>query len=74
MEANMYQQMIRETLAKQGRIGTEPRHVEAFMRGEFSTLDHLGGAAWTRAVREAAECVDACEPGMAEQIAASYGL
>lgn len=29
----MYEQMIREALAKQGAIGRyEPRHVEAFMR------------------------------------------
>ena len=70
----MYQQMIRETLARTGRIGVEPRHVEAFMRGESGTLDHLGGATWNRAVKEAVACVDAAGPEMAEAIAQSYGL
>jgi len=69
----MYAQMIRETLAKQGRIGMDPRHVEAYMRSEYSTLDHLGGAIWNRAVKEAAECVDA-DPILAEQAARSHGL
>jgi len=70
----MYQQMIRETLARLGRIGTDPRHVEGWMRLEFGTLDHLGGAAWNRAVSEAVDCVDAAEPGINDRLAASYGL
>ena len=70
----MYQQMIRETLARLGRIGTDARHVEGWMRCESGTLDHLGGATWNRAVREAVECVDAAEPGVSDRLAASYGL
>ena len=68
----MYNQLIREALAKQGRIGVEPRHVEAFMRLEFGTLD--GVCNWDRAVREAADGVVAAGPGLSEELALSYGL
>lgn len=69
----MYTNLIRETLAKQGRIGMNPAHVEAWMRAEYGTLDHLGGARWNRAVREAAECVDASTAADNDALAASYG-
>lgn len=70
----MYQQMIRETLANQGRIGVKPHQVEAWMRLEFGTLDALGGAAWNRAVREAVDCIDGCPESQSERLAQSYGL
>jgi len=70
----MYQQMIRETLAKQGRIGVKPHQVEAWMRLEFGTLDALGGAAWNRAVREATDCIDAAGDEQSERLAKSYGI
>lgn len=69
-----YTEPIRETLARQGRIGTDPWYVEAWMRLEFSTLDHLGGPTWERAVREAAECVDAATEEQSRDLAESYGL
>ena len=69
----MYVNLIRETLARQGRIGVNPYHVEAWMRLEYGTLDHLGGAGWNRAVREAAECVAASTPAESESLAKSYG-
>lgn len=70
----MYQQMIRETLAKSGRVGAaDPRHVEAYMRLEYKTLDALGGAAWRRAVDEALACVVA-DVALAERLAQSEGL
>ena len=37
----MYQQTIREMAALLGRIGVNPRHVEAWMRVEHSTLDWM---------------------------------
>jgi hypothetical protein len=74
MSRPYYQQQIAETLARTGRLNAaDPRHVEAYMRLEFSTLDHLGGAAWTRAVSEALDCVEA-DPAMAERLAQSEGL
>lgn len=69
----MYQRMIRETLAKQGRIGVKPYLVEAWMRLEHGTLDALGGAAWNREVREASDCVLA-DPAASERLAKSQGI
>ena len=54
----MYRDLIRETLARQGRIGTDPYWVEAWMRVEHGTLDHLGGTDWDDEVRLAVACVD----------------
>lgn len=70
----MYRNMIRETLAKMGRIGTNPRHVEGWMILEFGTLDRLGGPAWKRAVSEAVDCVMAATPEQNERLADSYGV
>ena len=83
----MYQQMIAQTLvslaeqeARRGQVGrggflqVEPRHVEAWMRLEYGTLDHLGGDRWTRAVREAAEDAMAAPAQMNEELARSEGL
>jgi|PersoiStandDraft_1058852.scaffolds.fasta_scaffold07149_4 hypothetical protein len=69
-----YQTMVRETLRKIGRRGIDPRHVEAFMRNEYGTLDHLGGLIWYRAVAEAADCVEAGGAVFAEQLADAIGL
>jgi len=70
----MYERLIREALAKMGRIATNPAHVEAWMRLEYGTLDHLGGSRWTRAVKEAADCVDASSTHDNDRLAESYGL
>ena len=70
----MYAQMIREELARIGRVGVDPRHVEAFMRLAWGTLDGFGSlAGFRRAVREALTAMDA-EPEISEQLARSYGL
>lgn len=71
---SIYRDLIRETLARLGRLGMDPRHVEAWMRLEYKTLDALGGPRWNRAVREAAECVEAAPRGESESLALSYGL
>ena len=41
MEVSMYEQMIREAMARLGRIGEQdPAIVEAWMRLEHGTLSH----------------------------------
>lgn len=71
----MYQAMIREAVARMGRIGADPRHIEAWMRLEHGTLDGLGGVAgFVAAVKAALACVDAAEAGLSERLAQSYGL
>jgi len=70
----VYAPLIRETLARQGRIGTNPYHVEAWMRLVYGTLDALGGAEWQRAVREAVQCLDAVTTQENGALADTYGL
>ena len=70
----MYADFIRETLAKQGHIGRyDPRHVEAYMRLEHSTLDGLSKSQFASEVAMAVECINA-EPSQAEALAQSFGL
>jgi hypothetical protein len=70
----MYQQMIRETVAKQGRIGVNPRHVEAWMRLEHSCLDGLGKAQFDAQVAVAISCIDAATTKESESLAESFAL
>ena len=51
----------------------DPRHVEAFMRVQLSTLDHLSPEAFRDEALTAAECVRA-DPGLADRLAETYGL
>ena len=67
----MYQQMIREELARQGRIGTSPRWVEAWMRLELGTLDWIDKARLRREVAVSVECIDACTTEENERLATS---
>ena len=69
----MYTQMIREVLAKMGRIGTNPHHVEAWMRLERGTLDALSPAQFRHEVSMAVACCDASTPAENEALAESYG-
>jgi len=51
----------------------DPTEVEAYMRLEFGTLDHLPRDQFRREARLAARCVDA-DPRQAKALVASYGL
>ena len=53
---------------------TDPRHVEAYMRIEHGTLDHLSPAQFARDVAIAVACVVAEGTDDAEALAESYGL
>ena len=70
-----YQQMIRETMAAQGRIAAaDPRHVEGWMRLEHGCLDGLSPAQFTQEVKIALECIAAGPLSDSESLATSYGL
>jgi hypothetical protein len=69
-----YPNLIRECLAQAGRIGTDPRHVEAWMRLEHGTLDALSRKEFAREVEIAAQCVEAAGAADSEALAASLGL
>jgi hypothetical protein len=68
------QQSIREHLARAGRIGMDPRHVEAWMRIEHATLDALSPAAFHAEALAAADCTTDAGPTTSEALAASLGL
>jgi len=52
----------------------DPRHVEAYMRSEYGTLDALSPGHFDAEVRTAVLCINAGGTAMAEQLAQSYGL
>jgi hypothetical protein len=52
----------------------DPRHIEAFMRSEHSTLDGLSPSRFRSEVRMAAACIDEGGVELAEKIARSFGL
>ena len=70
----MYQQMIREHAARIGRIGIDPRHVEAWMRVEHPTLDGLGPRQFDAEVAAAIACIDTAGHDASEALAESFGL
>jgi len=64
-----YADTIREIAKKQGRPNINPRWVEAYMRLEHSTLNHLSPDEFARQVRIAIACVDVVGPERAEALA-----
>lgn len=52
----------------------DPRHIEAYMRSEHSTLDHLSPQAFRSEVRMAVACIREGGAEMAERVALSFGL
>lgn len=70
----MYQQTTREIAASIGRIGVNPRHVEAWMRVGHSTLDGLSPAQFRGEVEIAIACIDESGTERCEALARSFGL
>lgn len=54
--------------------GYDPRHIEAYIRLEYSTLSHLSRATLRREVAIAKACIDEGGKEEAEQCARSFGL
>lgn len=52
----------------------DPRHIEAYVRLQYSTLDHLDRATLALEAEIAAECVTVGGIEAAERLAQSYGL
>lgn len=67
------QQLIRETLAKSGMIGVDPRHTEAWMIDWHGELDALTPADWHDAVVDAG-AMSRGNPEMSEALADCCGL
>jgi len=70
-----YQQAIREDLASLGLVGRHsPAVIEAWMRLEHGTLDHLSKVNFRREVAIASACADASRAEENRALVASYGL
>lgn len=69
-----YHSMITDHLAKARRADVDPRHVEAWMRVEHTTLDGLSFAAFHAETIVAADATAEAGPDASEALAASFGL
>lgn len=70
-----YRGLIRETMARAGRVGAaDPRHIEAWMLIEHSTLDGLSREQFAAEVEVALQCVASSTESENESLAVSYGL
>ena len=70
MPQSLYQQRITEIVGP----NYDPRHVEAFMRVQYGTLDHLPRDLFDEDARFCAVCIDEIGTAEAEKVARSYGL
>ena len=52
----------------------DPRHIEAFMRLQYSTLDHLDAETFAYEVDLAVACIQEAGVEAAERAARSFGL
>lgn len=67
--ATPYEHKIRELAPSH-----DPRHVEAFMRSEHGTLDHLTPSRFRTEVGAAIACIREGGADFAEKLARSYGF
>lgn len=68
-----YQELIQQILDALG-LTADPRHVEAYMRLEYGTLDHLSRADFRREAKVCVQCIREGGTDAAESLAASYAL
>ena len=68
-----YFDTIRTEIARQGYIGVDPRHVEAFMRVEHPTLDGLSKTQFAAEVNVGIQCARE-DAANAERVAQSFGF
>jgi hypothetical protein len=68
-----YQEWIAAALLRRGVVGLNPRHVEAYLRLKFGTLDALSDADLERELDEIIPTVRA-DRNAAEALAQSLGL
>jgi hypothetical protein len=69
-----YRDSIAQEIARKGHIGIDPRHVEAYMRLEHSTLDGLSAIQFKKEVLIGIDCTIADGIINAERLAKSFGL
>lgn len=69
----MYRKIIREILDQNGWTAN-PGEVEAWMRLQNSTLDHLSRAAFELEIEIAVVCIQKAGPERSRELARSFGL
>lgn len=70
---SLYADSIQEILDEMGREA-DPRHIEAYIRLEHSTMDHLSAQRLRLETQVALGCIDLEGTEIAESLAKSYGL
>lgn len=71
----MYQGLIKSELAHMGLAGKyDPRHIEAYIRIDHSTLDGLSRSQFLHEIRIGIECIKTDGIVNAERCAKSFGL
>lgn len=72
----IYSKLIKEILEKKGFgcMEFDPRHIEAFIRMQYGTPDHLSRAAFENEVSVGIGCIMEGGVEFAEQMAVSQGL
>ena len=69
-----YERAIRDTRAFAAAPTHDPRHIEALMRVEYRTLDHLSAADFEREVYVCIKAIELMGRAEAEETARSFGL
>jgi hypothetical protein len=70
-----YQSIISEILSSTGHAGQyHPHQIEAYMRLQYGTLDHLSRQQFVEEVELCRACIDEDGPENAEKLADTYGL
>ncbi len=70
-----YERVILDIMVETGHAGQyDPRHIEAFIRIELGTLDHLTRQEFRYQIAIARECVDIGGIRNAEDCAISFGM
>ena len=71
----MYDEIIAGILSRKGLQGKyNPRHIEGYIRLQYSTLDHLSLQDFESETKIAIECIDMAGVEHSEWLAKSYGL
>jgi hypothetical protein len=71
---SIYHDLINDRLAGLNKADFDPRHIEAYMRLEHSTLDGLALDAFTQEIEIAIACIAHDGLANAERCAKSFGL
>ena len=69
-----YQKSIAQYLAKRKIENVDPRHIEGFMRLQYSTLSHLDSRTFNAEIRLGVACIAEGGVENAEANAVSFGL